>query len=169
MSSEISVMCLSHQAFCCYAQLTAFVCIIGLAWFPTPCFSLNHSWKKNSSQEKQTHNRREGITGSFSVHSRNRQMRKRKRCHSSRYNLAGKENNRLSFLCSMYELNVNAVVFKFCQHKCCFSSLQKVWQQHAKQYRGHPFNKRAYVGKHTSYSCRVTPSQQLSNISITVY
>lgn len=120
--------------------VNAFVCIIGLAWFPTPLFLLIIAGRKIAVR-KSRHiiNRREGITGSFSVHSRNRQMRRRKRCHSSRYDLAGKENNRLSSLCSMYELNVNAVVFKSCQHKCCFSSLQKVWQQHAKQYQGPSF------------------------------
>jgi len=102
---------------------------------PPPPFSLNFSWKKNSSQENQTHNGREGLMGSFSVHSRNYQMRRRKRWHNSTYDLARKDNNRISSLCSMYEWNANAVVFKSCQYKCCFSSLQRDWQQHAKQYQ----------------------------------
>lgn len=66
-----------------------------------PLFLLIFSWKKNSSQEKQTHARREGVTGSFSIHSWNYQMRKRKRWHNSTYNLARKENNCISSLCSM--------------------------------------------------------------------
>lgn len=144
-------------------------CLYHRSGMVSPPFSLNHSWKKNSSQEKQTHNRREYITGSFSVRSLNRQMRRRKRCHSSIYDLAGKENNRISSLCSTYELNANAVVFQSCQHKCCFSSLQKSGNNMQSSIGAHPFNKRTYVGKHTSYSCGVTPSQQLSNITITIY
>lgn len=165
--SEISVTCLSHQAFCCYAQLL--LCVYHRSGMVPSPFSLNHSWKENSSQEEQTHNRREGIAGSFSVHSLNHQMRKRKRCHSSIYDLAGKGNNRISSLCSMYELNVNAVVFQSCQHKCCFLSLQKSGNSMQSSIRAHPFNKRTYVGRHTSYSWRVTPSQQLSNITVTIY
>lgn len=126
--SELLLMCLSHQLFC-----FCLCCRSGLIFFPP--FSLNFSWKKNSSQEKQTHNRREGIIESFRIHSLNYQMRKWKRWHNSTHNLARKENNLISSLCSMYELNANAVMFKSCQYKCCFSSLQRDWQQHAKQYQ----------------------------------